>query len=106
MENCVFCKIINGEIPSDFLYQDELCVIFKDINPKADTHLLCVPKKHIETIIDMEEGDEKIIGHIVNKAKELAKKLNLPGYKLQFNVGKDGGQEVFHVHMHLMSNFS
>lgn len=106
MTDCVFCKILNKEIPSEFLYEDEICVIIKDLNPKAETHLLVIPKKHIPTIIDMEEGDEKIIGHLVLTAKKFAEQLNLPGYHLQINVGKEGGQEVFHVHMHMMSNFS
>jgi len=105
MNDCIFCKLISGEIKTDFLYQDDKCVIFKDIHPKTKTHLLIVPSKHIPTIAEMEEGDEKIIGHMILCAKNLAKKLGLPGYQLQFNVGRDGGQEVFHVHMHLMSNF-
>ncbi len=102
--DCIFCKIVSGEMDTDLLYEDDFCVIFKDINPKAKTHLLIVSKKHIRSIAEMEEGDEKIIGHLVNCAKEIAKKLNLTGYKLQFNVGKDGGQEIFHVHLHLLSN--
>ncbi|MFA7685551.1 MAG: histidine triad nucleotide-binding protein [Candidatus Gracilibacteria bacterium] len=106
MEDCVFCKILNKEIPSEFLYEDDVCVAFRDINPKADTHILIVPRKHIPTIIDMEEGDEKIIGHLVACAKKLGVQLNLPGYHLQINVGKEGGQEVFHVHMHMMANFA
>ena len=65
MVDCVFCKIINKEIPSEFLYEDQFCIAFKDINPKTETHLLIVPKKHIPTIIDMEEGDKKIMGHLV-----------------------------------------
>lgn len=105
MDNCIFCKIISGQIPSQFLYEDENCVIFNDINPKAKTHLLAVPKKHIPTIADMEEGDEKIAGHLIRCAKNIAKEMGLKGYQLQFNVGKDGGQEVFHIHMHLMSKF-
>jgi histidine triad (HIT) family protein len=106
MDDCVFCKILNKEIPSEFLYEDSNCVVLKDINPKAETHLLIVPKKHIPTIMEMEEGDEKIIGHLVSCAKKMGEKLNLPGYTLQINVGKEGGQEVFHIHMHMMSNFA
>lgn len=106
MGDCVFCKIIGHEIPANFLHEDEHCVAFRDINPKAATHLLLVPKKHIATIAEMEEGDEKIIGHLIKTAKEISAQLSLGGYKLQFNVGKDGGQEVFHVHLHLLSNFS
>lgn len=106
MEDCVFCKILNKEIPSEFLYEDPNCIVLKDINPKAETHLLIVPKKHIPTIMDMKAGDEKIIGHLVSCAKKMGEKLNLPGYHLQINVGKEGGQEVFHIHMHMMSNFA
>ena len=104
MIDCIFCKIVSGEIKSEFLHEDDVCVIFRDINPKMKTHLLVVSKKHIPTIAEMQEGDEKIIGHLINMAKNIAKKMELSGYKLQFNVGKDGGQEVFHVHLHLMSN--
>ncbi|MBT3865102.1 histidine triad nucleotide-binding protein [Candidatus Peregrinibacteria bacterium] len=103
MSDCIFCKIVDKEIPTEFLYEDETCVIFPDINPAAKTHLLVVPKKHIPTIADLEEGDEKIVGHMVKKAKDIAKEKGLTGYKLQFNVGKDGGQEIFHIHLHLTS---
>ncbi len=104
MSDCIFCKIIKREIPSEFLYEDENCVIFKDIHPKAKTHLLIIPKKHIHSIAEMEEGDEKIVGHLTRCAKSIGNKLNLSGYQLQINVGKDGGQEIFHLHIHLMSN--
>lgn len=105
MSDCIFCKILKGEIETEFLYQDEICSIFPDANPKANTHLLIVPKKHIPTIAEMQEGDEKIIGHLVLCAKNIAEKLDLKGYTLQINVGKGGGQEIFHVHMHLMSKY-
>jgi histidine triad (HIT) family protein len=106
MDDCVFCKIVKGEINPEFLYEDSECVIFKDINPKATTHLLTVSKKHIPSIAQMEDEDEKIVAHLILCAKKIAKKLNLPGYNLQINVGKDGGQEIFHLHIHLMSKFS
>lgn len=105
MKDCIFCKIVNKQIAADLLYEDEHCVIFPDINPKAKTHLLIVTKKHIPSVAEMGEGDEKIIGHMVRCAKNQAAAMNLKGYKLQIHVGKDGGQEIFHVHMHLMSNF-
>jgi len=104
MSDCIFCKIISKDIPTDLLYEDDVCVIFPDIKPIAKTHLLIISKKHIPTIADMEDGDEKIVGHMVKQAKEIAKEKGLTGYKLQFNVGKDGGQEVFHIHLHLISN--
>lgn len=104
--DCIFCKILNGDIPSEFIYEDEVCVAFADINPKAPTHLLIVPRKHIHSVAEMEEGDEKIVGHMVRVAREIAAGKGLSGYKLQINVGKDGGQEVFHIHIHLISKFS
>lgn len=104
MEDCLFCKIINKEVDADIVYEDDICTAFKDINPKARVHLLVVPKKHIPKISDIQEGDEKIIGHIVKIAKELAEENNCNSYKLLFNVGREAGQIIFHVHLHLMGN--
>jgi histidine triad (HIT) family protein len=104
MDDCIFCKIINKVIPANILHEDEFCVIFPDIRPAAKTHWLTIPKKHIPKISDLEEGDEKIIGHMIKKAKDLAKEKGIDGYQLLFRVGKDGGQEVFHIHLHLTSN--
>lgn len=104
MEDCIFCKILKHEIPTDFMYEDEKCVVFRDIHPKAKTHLLLVPKKHIHSIAEMQDGDEQIVGHLMHCAKGVADKLGLTGYNLQINVGKDGGQVIFHIHVHLMSN--
>lgn len=103
MIDCVFCNILNKQIPCEFLYEDEICVVFRDIHPKTKTHLLVVPRKHIISIAEMQEGDETIVGHLVKCAKNIADKLGLAGYQLQINVGRDGGQEVFHLHVHLMS---
>ena len=104
MNDCIFCRIASKEIPSNILYEDDFCVIFPDLYPKAKTHWLIIPKKHIPTIIDLEKGDEILVGHMIEKARDLALKGDLKGYKLQFNVGKEGGQEVFHVHLHLMAD--
>ena len=79
-------------------------MIFHDIHPKARVHLLIVPKKHIPTVMDMNNGDFDVIGHMTRAARDVARGLGLEGYKLQFNVGEKGGQEVMHVHMHLMGN--
>ena len=84
---------------TEFLYEDEGCVVFRDINPKAKTHLLLVSKRHIPSIADMEEGDEQVVGYLFKIAQKVAKDLTLPGYKLQINVGKEGGQEIFHLHI-------
>lgn len=105
-EDCIFCKIIRGEMESEKLHEDDFCVIIKDKFPDAATHLLVLPKKHIPTIADMEEGDERFVGHMVREAKMVAERLGLKGYKLLFNVGKEGGQVIFHVHLHIMSKFS
>jgi len=102
MHDCLFCKIINKEVDADIVHEDDLCVAFKDTNPKARVHLLIVPKKHIATIADMQKGDEVIMGHLINVAKELAFKNKCNGYQLLFNVGREAGQIIFHVHLHLM----
>lgn len=104
MDDCIFCKIIERQIPGEIEHEDEWCMAFHDINPKARVHLLICPKKHVPTIADLEEGDEKVIGHLVKVAKELAKKFECRGYQLLFNVGREAGQIVFHVHLHLMGN--
>lgn len=105
MSDTIFSKIINGEIPSEFLHEDEQCIVIKDIHPKAKTHLLIIPKKPIPSIAEMQEGDEQIVGHLMRVAKEIAEKRELPGYKLQINVGAKGGQEIFHLHIHLLSDY-
>ncbi|MFC1655260.1 histidine triad nucleotide-binding protein [Patescibacteria group bacterium] len=102
MDDCLFCKIISKEIDSEIVHEDEICVAFKDINPKARVHLLIVPKKHIAKISDLEEGDEKIMGHLIKVAKDLAEEFECKGYQLLFNVGREVGQIIFHVHLHLM----
>jgi len=88
------------------IYEDDEIVAFNDIHPKAKTHILIVPKKHIDTIKDLkaEEGDGDLVGKMVLAAQHLGKEKNLEGYNLQFNVGKSAGQEVFHIHLHLLSN--
>jgi histidine triad (HIT) family protein len=104
MEECIFCKIRDREIPGKIQYEDDRCLAFNDIHPKARVHILLITKKHIPSIADLKEGDEKLIGHLVKVAKELAKKFECKGYQLLFNVGKEAGQIVFHVHLHLMGN--
>ncbi len=105
--DCLFCKIINGEIQSRFLYEDDDLVVFKDINPAAPVHLLIVPKKHIRSMNDIQEDDRLIISKLFMVAKIMAKEqgVNLSGYKLLFNVEKGGGQEIFHIHLHLIGGW-
>ena len=106
-EDCIFCKIINNEIPTEFLYEDDQLVVFKDINPLAPIHLLLVPKKHIRSINDLEDSDEKIVSQLIMMAKKMAEKMsvNKSGYRIFFNVEKGGGQEVFHLHLHLIGGW-
>jgi histidine triad (HIT) family protein len=106
-ENCIFCKIINGDIPSEFLFQDEALLAFKDIKPIAPVHLLIVPKKHIRSINDLTAGDEALVSRMIMTAKDLAKQTGVDksGYRLFFNVEKGGGQEIFHLHLHLIGGW-
>jgi len=106
MDDCIFCKIINKEIGTDFVYENDEIVAFNDIHPKAKTHILIVPKKHIPTIneLNKEEKDEILVGKMMLVARDIAKEKKLSGYNLVFNVGKTAGQIVFHIHLHLMSN--
>ncbi len=103
--DCVFCKIASGAIPAKKEFEDETYVVFHDIAPKAKTHLLIIPKRHIATVNDMASvEDVELIGGMFLLAKEIAAKKGIAGYKLQFNVGKDGGQEVMHVHLHFLAD--
>ena len=104
-DNCVFCKIIKGEIPSSKVYEDEEIIAFKDITPAAPIHVLVVPKKHIESLAKMEEGDEKIISKVYKIINDIAEKQGFKekGYRVIVNCGKDGGQEVPHLHFHLLA---
>ncbi len=101
-EKTIFEKIIDGEIPSSPLYEDEKCLVIRDIAPKAPVHLLILPKKHIPTIADAGEEDTELLGHLILVAKKMAAEQDLQGYKLLFNVGSAGGQVVFHIHLHLL----
>ncbi|MBW2569647.1 MAG: histidine triad nucleotide-binding protein [Deltaproteobacteria bacterium] len=107
-KDCIFCKIVNGEIPTKFLFENDTLVVFKDINPQAPVHLLIVPKKHIRSINDLTEEDEKIVSEIIMTGKDMAKKegISESGYKLLFNVEKGGGQVVFHLHLHLFGGWN
>ena len=101
--SCLFCKIIDGSIPSKALYQDEHCYAFADINPQASTHLLVVPRRHIDSLADADEGDRALLGHLLSAAAEIARRRGLSrGYRLVINTGADGGQTVEHLHVHLL----
>lgn len=104
MTGCIFCKIINGELPSTNVYNDEQVTAFRDISPAAPTHILIVPKKHIDSINLLTVDDEPLIGHLFFVAKQLAAQEGIaePGYRLVINTGAESGQTVDHVHLHLL----
>ncbi len=104
MSDCIFCKIIKGDIPSTNVYKDEHVTAFRDINPVAPTHILIVPNKHIDSVDMMIADDEPLIGHLFTVAKGLAAKEGIAegGYRLVVNTGAESGQTVFHVHLHLL----
>ena len=102
--DCVFCKIVAGEIPSDILYQDDEVIAFRDINPQAPVHLLIIPKAHIPSLTELTESQSPLMGHMVNVANQLAEKegVSESGYRVVVNCGKQGGQLVAHLHLHLL----
>ena len=102
--NCIFCKIINKEIPADIIFEDSDVLAFKDIHPIAPVHILIIPKEHIPTIDDLAETERDLVGKMILTAQKLARKLKTSegGYKLLFRVKGWGGQEVDHIHLHLI----
>tara|TARA_Y100000310_G_C20386023_1_gene670455 strand:+ start:100 stop:432 length:333 start_codon:yes stop_codon:yes gene_type:complete len=103
-ERTIFHKIIDGEIPSDIVYEDDEVLIFKDINPKAPTHLLLIPKNaFVSSIADLTEETLHVPAMLIYKAKQLADDHGIEGYQLKFHVGRSGGQEVFYLHLHFLS---
>ncbi|MQY81060.1 MAG: HIT domain-containing protein [Dehalococcoidia bacterium] len=101
---CVFCRIVAGELPSDTLYQDEQIMAFRDINPLAPIHVLIIPKRHINSLADLSDDEAQIIGHMAEVANRLARQEGIArkGYRLVVSSGEDGGQVVPHLHMHLL----
>ena len=102
MEDCLFCKIIAGEIPSNKVYEDELCYAFYDIAPQAPTHFLVVPKKHISGVSEVSEENASVIAHIFSVISKVTKELGLASYRVVSNCGEDAGQTVFHLHFHVL----
>ena len=104
MTDCLFCKMVSGEIKPDTVYEDDEILAFRDINPMAPTHILIIPKKHIATTNDIEAEDAELIGRMVCVAGEIAAQEGIAqeGYRLTLNCNRNGGQSVFHVHFHLM----
>ena len=101
---CTFCSIIDKEIPSDIIYEDEKFLVFKDIQPKAPFHVLVIPKEHIVSLMEATKEHRSLMGDMIFLAKNVANKQGLSGYKILMNVGKDGGQEVDHMHLHVLAS--
>ena len=104
MSDCIFCKIIKGDIPSTIVFRDEQLTAFRDINPAAPTHILLVPNKHIDSVNALAGEDEQLVGHLVKVAGQLAAQEGIAegGYRLIINTNADAGQTVFHIHLHLL----
>ena len=102
--DCIFCKIVAGQIPSDVVYTDDRVIAFRDINPMAPVHLLIIPREHIVSLNDITERETPLLGHMVQVSKQLAKQqgVGTKGYRVVINCGSQGGQVVRHLHMHLL----
>ena len=104
MTDCIFCKIVSGDIQGNIVYRDEQTTAFRDINPAAPTHILIVPNKHIDSVNMLIVDDEPLIGHMFTTAKKIAAQEGIAenGYRLIINTNADAGQTVFHIHLHLL----
>ena len=103
MSDCLFCKVVAGEIPGDMVYEDDKVVAFKDINPKSEVHLLVIPREHIASLNELTPEHDALLAHMMRVIPQLAKSQGLDGgFRTIINTGKGGGQIIFHLHMHLM----
>ena len=102
---CIFCKIAEGVLPSDTVFENAVVKAFRDIRPKAPVHIIVIPKMHIASVAELASGDDSAVAAILRAAKDIAKEQGLSGYKLLFNVGRDGGQVVDHLHLHILGGW-
>ena len=102
MEDCIFCKIVKREIPATIVFEDDLSIAFRDIEPQAPAHILIIPKKHIRTVVEATEEDKPLLGHLIYVANEIAKKEDINQFRLVINCGSKSGQLVWHIHIHLL----
>jgi histidine triad (HIT) family protein len=100
--NCLFCRIVSGEIPAKKIFEDEVSIAFADIHPQAPTHFLVIPKKHIDSLAHASQADKEMLGHLTLVATELAKKSLPKGFRIVINSGEEGGQTVDHLHLHVL----
>lgn len=103
MFDCLFCKIAAGDIPSKKVYEDELCYAFYDIDPQAPVHFLVIPKAHIQSVSQVDEGNAPVVGHMFQVIAKVAKDLGLESYRVVSNIGAQAGQSVLHLHFHVLS---
>jgi histidine triad (HIT) family protein len=104
MEDCIFCKIINKEIPASVIFEDDEMIAFNDINPQAPIHILLIPREHFASLNDIPEEKKNILSHLLLKARQIAQEKGIAekGYRIVLNTERDSGQEVFHIHLHLL----
>lgn len=103
MSDCLFCKIVDGQLPATIVYEDDRAVAFRDLKPVAPTHVLIVPRKHIASLATLEDADSAVVGHLFVAARKIAEAEGLAdGWRTVFNVGAHAGQTVFHIHLHLI----
>ncbi len=103
MQDCLFCKIAAGEIPSKKVYEDDLCYAFFDIDPQAPTHFLVIPKQHIASVSAVTAENQSVVGHIFGVIAKLSQELGMESYRVVSNIGEQAGQSVFHLHFHVLS---
>lgn len=103
MTDCIFCKIAAGEMDTKFIYEDEQIVVFPDLYPKAKTHLLVTPKQHISSLMSVRVDEAQLMAHMVCMLPNIAKQLGLKGFRTIINTGREGGQEIDHLHFHLLA---
>lgn len=105
VDDCIFCKIADGRIPSTLVHEDDVCVAFSDLDPQAPTHILIIPRKHIDSLDKAKAAEKETLGHLMFTAAEIARERGFAedGYRLVINTNSDGGQTVFHLHVHLLA---
>ena len=104
MEDCLFCKIVGKDIPAELIFEDDRIVAFNDINPQAPIHILIIPREHLASLNDVPEEKRDLLGHILLRAQQIAQNLGIRenGYRIVLNTARDSGQEVYHIHFHLL----
>lgn len=104
--NCLFCKIIDGQIPGDFVHRDDRCVVIRDINPQAPTHVLVIPREHVASLNEASATQDSLLGHLLLTGAKIARQLGHKAYRTVINTGAESGQSVFHIHVHVLGGRS